>query len=77
MTYIPTWTGFLYLAMVIDVYSRKVVGWAFGERMTAELVIEALNMAPSRARELQNNDHCWVWPDEQWSGSVRIQVLCY
>lgn len=45
MTYIPTWTGFLYLAMVIDVYSRKVVGWAFGERMTAELVIEALNMA--------------------------------
>ena len=30
MTYIPTWTGFLYLSMVIDVYSRKVVGWAFG-----------------------------------------------
>ena len=45
MTYIPTWTGFLYLAMVIDVYSRKVVGWAFGERMTADLVILALNMA--------------------------------
>lgn len=33
MTYIPTWTGFVYLAMVIDVYSRKVVGWAFGERI--------------------------------------------
>ena len=45
MTYIPTWTGFLYLSMVIDVYSRRVVGWAFGERMTADLVIEALNMA--------------------------------
>lgn len=45
MTYIPTWTGFLYLAMVIDVYSRKVVGWAFGEHMTADLVILALNMA--------------------------------
>jgi len=45
MTYIPTWTGFVYLAMVIDVYSRKVVGWAFGERMTADLVILALNMA--------------------------------
>ena len=45
MTYIPTWAGFLYLAMVLDVYSRKVVGWAFGERMTAELVVEALNMA--------------------------------
>ena len=42
MTYIPTWTGFLYLSMVIDVYSRKVVGWAFGERMTSDLVILAL-----------------------------------
>jgi putative transposase len=45
MTYIPTWAGFLYLAVVIDVYSRKVVGWAFGERMSSELVISALNMA--------------------------------
>ncbi len=39
------WAGFLYLAVVLDVYSRKVVGWAFGERMTADLVVEALNMA--------------------------------
>lgn len=45
MTYIPTWAGFLYLAVVIDVYSRKVVGWTFGERMTSDLVIQALNMA--------------------------------
>jgi putative transposase len=45
MTYVPTWVGFLYLAVVVDVYSRKVVGWAFGERMTSDLVIAALNMA--------------------------------
>jgi putative transposase len=45
MTYIPTWSGFLYLAMVLDVFSRKVVGWAFGETMTADLVLAALNMA--------------------------------
>ena len=45
MTYIPTWTGFLYFAMVTDVFSCKVVGWAFGERMTSDLVILALNMA--------------------------------
>lgn len=45
MTYIPTWAGFLYLAVVLDVFSRKVVGWAFGERMTADLVISALNMS--------------------------------
>ena len=45
MTYIPTWAGFIYLAVVLDVYSRKVVGWAFGERMSADLVVTALNMA--------------------------------
>ncbi|MDD5364678.1 MAG: IS3 family transposase [Gallionellaceae bacterium] len=45
MTYLPTWAGFLYLAVVLDVYSRRVVGWAFAEQMTASLVIMALNMA--------------------------------
>ena len=45
MTYLPTWAGFLYLAAVTDVFSRKVVGWAFGARMTADLVTQALNMA--------------------------------
>ena len=45
MTYVPTWEGFVYLAVVTDVFSRKVVGWAFGLHMTAELVIAALDMA--------------------------------
>ena len=45
MTYLPTWAGFMYLAVVIDAHSRKIVGWAFSEAMTAELVISALNMA--------------------------------
>ena len=45
MTYIPTWAGFVYLAVVLDVYSRKVVGWAFGQQQTADLVIQAVNMA--------------------------------
>jgi putative transposase len=45
MTYIPTWTGFLYLAVVIDAFSRKVVGWSMGERMTSDLVLASLNMA--------------------------------
>jgi putative transposase len=50
MTYIPTWEGFLYLAEVTDVYSRKVVGWAFGVQITADLVISALNMAVQTRR---------------------------
>ena len=45
MTYIPTWAGCGYLAVVLDVFSRKVVGWAFGMRQTADLVLAALNMA--------------------------------
>ena len=50
MTYLPTWAGFIYLAVVIDVYSRKVVGWAFNEQMTSDLVIAALNMAITTRR---------------------------
>ena len=50
MTYLPTWAGFIYLAVVIDVHSRKVVGWAFSEQMTSDLVIAALNMAITTRR---------------------------
>ena len=45
MSYVPTWAGFIYLAVVLDVWSRRIVGWAIGEQMTAELVLAALNMA--------------------------------
>jgi putative transposase len=45
ITYIATQEGWLYLAVVIDLFSRQVVGWAMGERMTRHLVIDALTMA--------------------------------
>jgi hypothetical protein len=45
LTEIPTWEGVLYLAVVIDCYSRRVVGWAMAEHRRAELVVEALEMA--------------------------------
>lgn len=50
MTYVPTWAGFLYLAVVTDVWSRRVVGWAMGETMTSDLVLAALNMAIQQRR---------------------------
>jgi putative transposase len=50
MTYVPTWAGFIYLAVVLDVWSRRIVGWAIGEHMTTELVITALNMALQQRR---------------------------
>jgi transposase InsO family protein len=45
ITYIPTHEGWLYLAVVIDLFSRKVVGWAMGHRIDRHLVIDALTMA--------------------------------
>jgi putative transposase len=45
MTYVPTWAGFIYLAVVLDAWSRRVVGWSIGEQMTTDLVLAALNMA--------------------------------
>jgi transposase InsO family protein len=45
ITYCWTEEGWLYLAVVMDLYSRKVVGWALSERMTKQLVIDALQMA--------------------------------
>lgn len=45
ITYICTDEGWLYLAVVLDLYSRKVVGWSMSERMTATLVCDALRMA--------------------------------
>ena len=45
ITYIPTWEGFLYLAVVLDVWSRRIVGWAMATHLRTELVLDALNMA--------------------------------
>jgi putative transposase len=44
-TYIPTWSGFLYLAIVLDVFSRKVVGWAMETHLRTELMLAAIDMA--------------------------------
>jgi putative transposase len=45
ITYVPTWAGFLYLAIVLDAYSRRIVGWAMASHLRTELVLAAINMA--------------------------------
>jgi putative transposase len=45
LTYVPTLAGFLFLAVILDAFSRRVIGWAMGPRPTMQLVIEALDMA--------------------------------
>ena len=45
ITYIPTWAGFLYLAVVLDVFSRRIVGWSMATHLRSALVLDALEMA--------------------------------
>ena len=49
ITYLATAEGWVYLAVVLDLYSRRVIGWSMAERMTTELVCAALRMAQSNA----------------------------
>lgn len=61
ITYVRTHQGWLYLAVVMDVWSRMVVGWAMGPRITAELADDALRMAIARRRPeegcIHHSDH--------------------
>lgn len=50
ITYIPTRAGFLYLAVVVDAWSRRVVGWSMASHLRTELVLEALDMALKQRR---------------------------
>ena len=50
ITYIPSAAGFLYLAVVLDVFSRRVVGWAMADHLRTELVLDALDMAVGQRR---------------------------
>jgi putative transposase len=57
VTYIATKEGWLFLAVVMDLFSRRIVGWSLGEQITSEIVIDALRMAwflrcPDRKSEL-------------------------
>jgi transposase InsO family protein len=45
LTYLRTWVGFAYLALVIDVFARRIVGWALAGHMRTELPLEALELA--------------------------------
>ena len=60
ITYIPTWSGFLYLAVVLDAWSRRIVGWSMATHLRTELVLDALNMALAQRRPqgvIHHSDH--------------------
>jgi transposase InsO family protein len=55
------WDGWLYVAVVIDAYSRRVVGWSMADHLRTELVLDALNMAVAHRRPatgvIHHSDH--------------------
>jgi putative transposase len=60
ITYIPTGAGFLYLAVVLDAFSRRIVGWAMETHLRTELVLQALNLALWQRRPaavIHHSDH--------------------
>jgi putative transposase len=60
ITYVPTWAGFLYLAIVLDAFSRRIVGWAMATHLKTELVLDALEMALEQRRPgevVHHSDH--------------------
>ena len=60
ITYVPTSTGFLYLAVVLDVWSRRIVGWAMANTLHTEVVLEAFNMAVAQRQPrsvVHHSDH--------------------
>jgi putative transposase len=60
-TYVATWSGFLYLAVVLDVFSRKIVGWAMETELRTELMLAAIDMAITmrqpRTGLIHHSDH--------------------
>jgi putative transposase len=67
ITYIPTWAGFLYLAVVLDAWSRRVVGWAMATHLRTDLVLDALNMAFTQRRPTDVIHHS----DSEYRGAGR------
>lgn len=60
ITYVPTWAGFLFLAIVLDAFSRRIVGWAMATHLKTELVLNALEMAIAQRKPdgvVHHSDH--------------------
>lgn len=78
-TYIRTWEGWLYLAVIIDLYSRMVVGWSMKGTATRELVLDALLMAVMRrqpnTRVLVHSDQGSQYSSDDWSRFCKANSL--
>lgn len=75
ITYIPTQEGWLYLAAVLDLYARRIVGWAMADRMTGDLTLTALEMAlrqrQPRLALLHHSDQGSQYTDGQYQALLK------
>ena len=79
ITFIKTYAGFLYLAVIIDLYSRRVIGWATQSRQPTDLVLQALLMAvwrrkPKR-RVLIHADQGSQYTSKDWAAFLRAHNI--
>jgi putative transposase len=79
ITYVPTGEGFVYLAGVVDLYSRKVVGWAVKDTLHADLCVEALEMALADRRPggplLHHSDRGCQYAGRQYQAKLGAHAL--
>jgi putative transposase len=79
ITYIRTMEGFAYLAVVLDLYSRRVVGWSMQSRQTTDVVLQALHMAVWRrkpkGRVLIHSDQGSQFTSMDWACFIRAHNL--
>lgn len=79
ITYIRTWQGWLYLAVVLDLYSRRVVGWSMKPSLAKELVLDAIVMAVWRRRPgkglLIHSDQGSQYSSDEFQRSCRVHHL--
>jgi putative transposase len=79
ITYVRTWEGWLYLAFVLDTYSRRIVGWSMTNNLKTELVLDALNMAIYTRRPspglIHHSDRGSQYTSVEFGGRLREEGL--
>jgi putative transposase len=79
ITYIPTLEGWLYLATILDLFSRKIVGWAMADRMTTDLTLAALKMALRQRRPgaglIHHSDQGSQYTDSRYQAVLKANKI--
>ena len=79
ITYIPTAEGWLYLAVLLDLYSRRIVGWAMSDRMTTDLTLAALGMALRERRPgadlIHHSDQGSQYTDSRYQNMLKAHGI--